>query len=248
MNRVTVMVETIKRAGHSKSLKLVQKHNLRQMHVYQSRTVRFDEDKSYENVELVPLNKPSLPDVVFSIIENLGIDYSKFKKNRGYASEFLFSVTAGYECNFVDFYNDCLNWLRTYHPECLIAHAIIHFDEATPHMHVIVVPIVNGELQADKIKRYKGETRKRNKSLYEYLTPKYDLTTDEQLKGAIKKVGAELVIDEIVNKSIIDPENKIYPAVIQSIHSRPEVYMKQLGIGYDEIAKRLGNNSNINRR
>ena len=61
MNRVTVMVETIKRAGHSKSLKLVQKHNLRQMHVYQSRTVRFDEDKSYENVELVPLNKPPNP-------------------------------------------------------------------------------------------------------------------------------------------------------------------------------------------
>ena len=41
-------------------------------------------------------------------------------------------------------FRDQLNALRQYIPEFVIANAVIHFDEASPHMHVIGVPVATG--------------------------------------------------------------------------------------------------------
>ena len=41
-------------------------------------------------------------------------------------------------------FQDQLNSLRQYIPEFVIANAVIHFDEASPHMHVIGVPVASG--------------------------------------------------------------------------------------------------------
>lgn len=126
----------------------------------------------------------------------------------------------------------------------MIAHAIIHFDEKTPHLHVVVVPIVDGKLQADKVRDFK-KANIRAMSLFEYLDPSYGLSVPAFLQGAAKKTGADKAITTY--RSL--PDEKIRgmldQAIIQAIHSRPEPFMVAMNVSLRSAYCNHQHNSNI---
>lgn len=62
--------------------------------------------------------------------------------------------------------SDNLDWLRkTYGAENLVS-AVLHLDEATPHIHATVVPIVTGERRKVKEKKKSEEPDKPDKKTY----------------------------------------------------------------------------------
>ena len=192
-----------------------------------------DPRKSHLNTELVPLGSLSLEDKVISIIAARGIALDSYRlkmKNRGYAVELLFSVTDGYVCDFYSLYTDCIEWLKSYHPESVIAHAVVHFDEKTPHMHVVLVPIVDGKLQADKVRGYRKLNSLRSISLYECLDPYYGLSYPVFLYGASKKCGAETAIRTYRSLPDAQVRGMLDQCIIQAIHSRPEPFMHAMKI------------------
>ena len=225
MNKLIIKAHLLRLTGNTRTLRLAEIHNMRRM-VGGNRAI--DPLRSHLNMELVPLGPTSLQEKVISILKDIGLNlshYSYKKKNRGYGVELLFTVTDGFTCDFYSLFSDCIDWLKSYHPESVIAHAIIHFDEKTPHMHVVLVPIVDGNLQADKVSGYRGFNAARSISLFEYLDPSYGLGFPIFLQGAAKKAGAEKAIR--IYKSL--PEGEIRgmldQCVIQAIHSRPEPFM-----------------------
>lgn len=230
MNRLTIKAHLLRLTGGSRTLKLAEAHNLRQM-ITTNQAI--DGSRSCLNVELVPLGSQSLHDKVLSIVRAKGIDldhYNLKKKNRGYGVELLFTVTDGFNCDFYSLYSDCVKWLESYHPESVIAHAVVHFDEKTPHLHVVLVPIVNGMLQADKIRGYKEINGERAISLYEYLDPTYGLGFPVFLKGAAKKTGADKAIITYRRLPAENIRGILDQAIIQAIHSRPEPFMMAMKI------------------
>jgi hypothetical protein len=152
-----------------------------------------------------------------------------------YAVEFLFTVTAGHQCDFESMYRDSLDWLKSYYPECPIVHAVIHFDEGTPHMHVILVPLLGGQLQADKIKGYKRKSQARNKALFKQLDKKYGLTFPKYLKGHEKKLGAEMALNVIKTLTGADIRNLLIEPLTFAVHARPEGFLHTLGISYEDV-------------
>jgi len=242
MSKVTIFAHNLRLSGHSKTLALAEKHNQRLIAQEIGGYGGIDGTKTALNLELVSLNGKSYEEAAFNVLRSLGLDlehYNYRKKNRGYAVELVFSVTAGHYCDFNAMYADSLGWLRNYYPECHIIHAVIHHDEDTPHMHVILAPLVNGKLKADEICGYKGVSKKRNLSLFEYLDKRYGLTFPVYLKGALKKAGASLAIRQYLKV----PNNQIRAvlgdAIQRSICARPEPYLYALGIGYDEVVDSL---------
>lgn len=92
---------------------------------------------------------------------------------------------------------DNLNWLRkTYGAENL-ASAVLHMDEATPHIHATVVPIVTGERRKANDKK-PGKKRYRKKSTAQPRLCADDVMTRVKLKAyqdsyaeAMSKYGLE---------------------------------------------------------
>ena len=225
MNKLTIKAHLLRLTGSARTLRLAEAHNMRRMVAV---SCAIDPLRSHLNMEMVPLGPTSLEERVISILNHQGLDlshYSYKKKNRGYGVELLFTVTDGFVCDFYSLFSDCIDWLRSYHPESVIAHAIIHFDEKTPHMHVVLVPIVDGKLQADKVRGYKECNAARSISLFEYLDPDYGLGFPIFLKGAAKKMGAEKAIRRYKSLPEGEIRGMLDQCVIQAIHSRPEPFM-----------------------
>lgn len=92
---------------------------------------------------------------------------------------------------------DNLDWLRkTYGAENLVS-AVLHMDEATPHIHATVVPIVTGERRKANDKK-PGKKRYRKKSTAQPRLCADDLMTRVKLKAyqdsyaeAMSKYGLE---------------------------------------------------------
>jgi hypothetical protein len=242
MSKVTIFAYNLRLSGHSKSLALAEKHNQRLIAQEIGGYGGIDGSKTALNLELVSLNGKSYEEAAVAVLRAQGLDlehYNYRKKNRGYAVELVFSVTAGHHCDFNAMYADSLGWLRNYYPECHIIHAVIHHDEDTPHMHVILIPLVNGKLQAAKISGYKGVSQKRNLSLFEYLDKRYGLTFPVYLKGALKKAGAKLAIKRYLRMPSHEVKRVLEQPIMISIYARPEPYLYALGIGYDEVVSSL---------
>lgn len=244
MNKLTIRANVLMLEGTTRTLKLTESHNMRRI-PYGGQHI--DSSRNHLNTELVPLGLLSLHDKVLSIVRSRGIDtdhYSLKKKNRGFGVEFVFSVTDGFSCDFYSLYTDCIDWLKDYYPESEVAHAVIHFDEKTPHLHVVLVPIVNGKLQADKVRDFK-KANIRAMSLFEYLDPSYGLSIPVFLKGAAKKRGAEKAIT--IYRAL--PDEKIRgmldKAIIQAIHARPEPFMVGMGMSLRVAYYGEQHNSNI---
>ena len=230
MNKLTIKAHLLRLTGKTRTLRLAEAHNLRMMAASNS---AIDPRKSHLNTELVSLGSLSLEDKVISILTARGIALDSYRlkmKNRGYAVELLFTVTDGYICDFYSLYSDCIEWLKSYHPESVIAHAIIHFDEKTPHMHVVLVPIVEGKLQADKIRGYRNLNAQRSISLYDYLDPDYGLAYPSFLYGASKKYCAERAISTYRSLPDAELRSKLDQCIVQAIHSRPEPFMHAMKI------------------
>ena len=106
-------------------------------------------------------------------------------------------------------------------------------------MHVILVPLVNGNLKADQVTGYKGISYKRNTSLFDYLDKKYGLTFPVYLKGAEKKAGAEIAIDRFKELPEAIAIRLLIQPIIQSIYARPEPYLHALGVQHQEVLMSL---------
>jgi hypothetical protein len=242
MSKVTIFARNLRLTGHTRTLSLAQKHNQRLIVQEIGGYGSIDGSQIALNLELVTLNGKSYEEAVLDVLRAHGLDldhYNYRKKNRGYAVELVFSVTAGHHCDFNAMYADSLGWLRSYYPECQIIHAVIHHDEDTPHMHVILVPLVNGKLQAAKISGYTGVSQKRNLSLFEYLDKRYGLTFPVYLKGAAKKAGAKLAIQRYLAMPSHEIKRVLEQPILNSIYARPEPYLYALGIKYDEVVASL---------
>lgn len=242
MSKISIQLNSLKRNGKSRSIKLADAHNTRKIATEYGPYGSIDASRIPLNLELIRLKGVPLEVAVDETLNSLGIDINNPRiraKNRGLATEAIFTVTAGHKCDYNALYSDCLGWVRTYYPECPILYAVIHHDEDTPHMHVIFVPISDGKLQADKIRGYKGISRSRESSLVNFLHPKYGLSPIPYLQKANKKAGVNLALE--LTRAILDsaPLTPIKEVVMKSIAARPEPYLQAMGISYSMLQEHL---------
>ena len=238
MSILTVRSHVLRLTGNSRTLQLAEKHNTRTLYPHTGMVGDIDLSQTPQNLELIPLGRRSLTDTVFAALRDRGIDPSSpvlCRRGRGFAIEFVFSCTSGHKTNFDALYAEALEWLIRALPECPVVHAVIHFDQGSPHMHAILVPIKDGRLQADVIRGYKQVSKERNHSLYEFLKGDYRLDYPERLRGVRKVIGADLAIIKARQFSPEDLLNMIHLELEAAIHARPEPFLSALGISYHWI-------------
>ena len=153
----------------TKQLSTASKHNLRKYSSRGNLTGHYDSDKIvqlagtdnlFRDVEKVyheqfdqalyeynskqKRQDRKIPDYMRYVSENAKSDLAVEAIIQLGDQEFWDRIPDSLKYQMVYIFRDQLNALRQYLPEFVIANAVIHFDEASPHMHVIGVPVSSG--------------------------------------------------------------------------------------------------------
>lgn len=233
MHKLDIRGKLLYLNGNRHTLSKAHAHNTRQIPTEFETFNHIDPTKIHLNEVLINLGDESLEGKVKRLIKEAGINLESGRyqrANKGLAIEWLFTVTPGFECDYKDLYSKGLKWLMETFPGCPIAHAIIHFDEADPHMHVIMVPIQGKRLPASKILGFKGVSRARLNDLYEKVAKEFGLSHPTRLTGAIKRLAAEITIKVCEKFDYRNILGRVWQPFIGAIQARPEPFMEALGV------------------
>lgn len=142
-----------------------------------------DPSRRHLNRNLIDLNGKSIHDVAMARLNEAGI---KLRNGQNLALEFILSgstdaMLAMSEDTLKSWTNDSLDFVRRHCGYENVISAHLHRDETAPHLHVIVLPIVNGESRRTKRaheadegnqhKRYNKDVTRLRLSADEVLNP-----------------------------------------------------------------------------
>lgn len=125
----------------------MQSHNLRQ---YETVAPNIDREKSKDNVVLIECD-----DFASAINTRVGViqlqQKRKIRKDCPRALEYVISASPEFFENATeekksDYFRKSLEYLKSRHGNENVISAVIHNDETTPHMHVVVVPVKDKKL------------------------------------------------------------------------------------------------------
>lgn len=119
---------------------------------HNKRTIRAEPSGSIDPVRSrlnYRLAGPESPEAVAQLANSLmkEVGVGKLRKNAVRAIELVFSLPHDTTINLMAYFADCLRWAgdRFGGPENVLS-ADVHLDEAAPHCHVLMLPLVGGRM------------------------------------------------------------------------------------------------------
>jgi hypothetical protein len=160
----------------------------------------------------------------------------KPRKNACIAIECLFSLPANREHqNTRPFFEACFEWIKTALAGIVLSFDV-HLDEAAPHAHALILPLLDGRLQGDKIKGNVSNIRKLRESFMAQVGRKHGLEAPKRLTQTQRDQLATAVLRAYAN----DPVKKSIGWTVFSdgIKRDPQPHAALLGIIIDNAPKR----------
>ena len=155
---------------------------------------------------------------------------STVRKNAVWAVEIVFSLPDTWHSKDTkNFFQDCYQWtLKTFAGELISFD--IHLDEAAPHGHALIFPLIDGKLQGNKIKGGLKELYERYDSFYKEVASKYGFTAPSKklMSSRDKELLAKNVMKALSNDSI--KSSLVNQCIRDSIYGNPLPYAQALGI------------------
>lgn len=123
------------------------KHNLREIEAEQRPGGRIDVARCGLNERLAGRETAAeVVDLAKSLMAAAGI--LRTRSNQVWCLEFMISLPAEHRIDERCFFTAALNWLeRRFGGGDNVLSAVVHRDEAHPHMHVLVLPLIEGKLR-----------------------------------------------------------------------------------------------------
>jgi len=148
------------------------------------------------------------------------------------AVEVLFSLPIDrHQQDTRQFFADCHAWtLKTFAGELLSFD--VHLDESAPHAHAVILPLIDGKMQGNKLKGNKGNLYRLNSLFHAQVAHLYGLSkSDRQRLNASEKQSLER---EVLTRLKADSVMKsiIWPCVRDAIHKDPLAFAQVLSINY----------------
>lgn len=162
-----------------------------------------------------------------------GPNLKPLRKNVVYAVEIIFSLPPGFSTkNIRAYFHDCLAWMGRYFCDFNnILSADVHLDESAPHMHVLVLPLVEGRMQGGKMCGSPAQFNKWRESLYAEVGIRFGLSRPaQQLRGEDKAQAITMVLAHY-QQSFPDLLNDpAWPVMRKAIERDPLPYVQKLGL------------------
>lgn len=223
------------------SLLVATRHNLRDKQADQGASDNIDLNRSHLNVTL---HGPSTPHAIVERANGLKIKYavpkSKLRKDHAQALEFVVSVRDDSDIDVMDYFNASVRWLIEVFGVEMLLSAVVHFDEAEPHMHGLVLPISNGEYRGSSLIDKPSLQRLTSRFAEEVGKP-FGLSFQprRRLHAAQRAAAFNLIMDHL--QSNADPvlESHVWSPVLEHIKRAPQDFLETLKLGIPNVPRKV---------
>jgi Plasmid recombination enzyme len=219
---------SVKKIKITEILKNSLKHNHRQIPRELGGNRHIDPNRCSLNQVLVGGSDPAqiVCDTEAKILHETG---KPLRKNGVLAIEYVVSLRSGTKVDTNAYFPAVVEWLEEY-LGCHIISAVVHLDEANPHMHVLVLPLRNGRMMGSELVGYKGDLAALKQSHYKCVGQRFGLQMAESIPRYKRYELSKQVVDTIcASKDLLD-QPMIRSALVNVIQINPNELMAILGI------------------
>lgn len=147
--------------------------------------------------------------------------------------ELICSLPKSKEMASNEFFNDALLWAKSYFNAPILS-AVVHYDEAAPHCHILILPLVNGAMRGSKLMGYKGSLRGMNVDFQDKIGQRYGLVL-RSVTRSYSSAMREQIAGEMVRAIQIKPSHLNNPKVANALtqdfaQKLPQNLMNLLGV------------------
>lgn len=159
----------------------------------------------------------------------------KIRKNAIHGVEVLVCLPYTYTGDAMAFFNDALAWADEFFQVPVLS-AIAHFDEPAPHMHIILLPIIDGELQGSKVMGDLKRIQAMQNDFYASVGRKYGLRRKTAQKRPIadRRNAAMQIMDALAANPALLSGGMIRHMLLEAVAQNPEPYAASLNMPMPE--------------
>lgn len=207
------------------------RHNRRAIQHERGADGSIDESRSHLNVTLAG---PPSPTEVAALAKArmLAAGISKLRKDAVLGVEYVFALPQGAPIDPGAYFADCLTWLsRSCGGLGNILSADIHLDQAAPHCHVIVLPLIGGRMRGSELVGNRTRLRSLQADFHQAVAARYGLSRPlETLSGKAKLEGEAKVLAALRGSDDPALHSRAWPAIREGIRANPAPYLAALGV------------------
>jgi len=219
-----------KRCGRKPStLMQAARHNRREIQAELGASGHIDVSRMDQNETLAG---PDSAAGVVALARSLmaGVDVGNLRKDHVQAIEILISLPPGTAIDDGRYFRHCVAWAGGHFGAANILSADVHRDESAPHLHVLVLPLVDGRMRGGDLIDRAG-LRTLRESFYRDAAKPFGLTKPiSRLAGAARADGAQAVLQALRTGQDAILQSAVYQVVKQAIERDPAPYLAALGI------------------
>jgi len=147
------------------------------------------------------------------------------------ALELLFTLPSGHPAVEGGFFQDCLEWVSNKYGSAQVLSAVIHHDEAAPHMHVLVLPLFDGKMNGSRLMGYAVQLSALHQSLHREVGLRHGLKPPQpRLTAKDRERAYRRVLDELQSRQDPILNSELKSQVLQWVRQSPELCFEPLGI------------------
>lgn len=165
-----------------------------------------------------------------SLMDDAGV--KSLRKDAVRALEIIFSLPSVTAIDHRRYFDDATQWTEHYF-EAPVISAIIHNDEAAPHCHVLILPLVHGRMIGSDLMGGRAKLQALQADFYAKVGQGYGLARQapqKRLSTVMRRVVASIALDGIKENWSLLCKPEVSQALIGAIERDPEPLMLALGL------------------
>lgn len=186
---------------------------------------------------------PPTADEVASLAKalRLAAGVTKLRKDAVQALELVFSLPPNHQVNERAYFQDCLNWSEArFGGVQNILSADIHRDEACPHCHVLVLPLIDGRMVGSDLVGDRQRMVDMQNRFHAAVASRHGLNkAPSRLTKAAKQSAATLILKRLTGEADPALRSAIWPQIRDAFEKDPGPFLLALGLEFAEKPKKL---------
>ena len=154
------------------------------------------------------------------------------RKKAVMALELLFSLPPNMAIDPLSYFKDCMPWAaRTFGGIDNVLSADMHLDESAPHMHVLLLPLIDGRMKGSDLVGNRQRLQFLQNDFHAAVAGRYGLAkTSARLQGQAKERTAQAVMSALRASNDRAQESALWPILRDLIERDPAPFAHLLGI------------------
>ena len=216
------------------------RHNKRVIQAESGATGSIDPTRSSMNETL---EGPLIADDVAQLAKDrmAAVGVGKLRKDAVLALEIVFSLPPNHQLDDRAFFIDCAAWAGNYFGGAQnILSVDIHRDEAAPHCHVLLLPLIDRRMNGSDLLGGKKKFSLMQEHFRANVASRYGLRkAPTRLSGVAKPEAAKAVLQKLREMADKALESKVWPAIRQKVEDDPAAFLMTLGMEMEARPKKL---------